>query len=100
MVDDPACLGAVEPGSPGFFTREGLKALLAGVVMLSILALSGKRYLDRRATAIAAHIERLRAVHAVEEGMSEVRKGFTALGCSCCCHCQCFECPVVHGERC
>lgn len=59
-VDDAECLGASNP-SGRFITRESVKWLLAGVVMLSILALGGRRYLQRHAAAVGQHLEQSRS---------------------------------------
>ena len=73
LVHDPACpSGAAGPGAK-FITQETLKWLLAGIAMLSILALGGKRYADGRAAAAAQHMQRLRAVHATDADIAQVR---------------------------
>lgn len=59
-MDDAECLGASNP-SGRFITRESVKWLLAGVVMLSILALGGRRYLQRHAAAVGQHLEQSRS---------------------------------------
>ena len=72
-MHDPSCpSGAVGPGATSI-TRESLKWLLASIAVLSILALGGMRYAGGRAAAAAQHMQRLRAVHATEADIAQVR---------------------------